>query len=150
MRGLLVIFLAGFMAMNLQQNPAGAAEPLAETCNLIHALSTGGADAGTKALVDMASHWPDDDQIKLAALIAPVLRKFEYQGGVPYLVADLDDNMQEHLVTMRIAGPGMVYLRSIYQHAQAGLGFAHIELQDKYKKIASFAFAQKPEKLSCN
>ncbi len=149
MRHLLKIFVAGLVAGALQMQPAKAAEPLEETCKLVSALTKDGGDGGTKAIVNMASHWPEADQIKLAAIMNPALQKFDYVGGDVYLVADLDDNMQEHLVTMRIKGVSMVYIRLIYQHSNSELRFAHIEFQEKFKKVASYAFAQKPEKLSC-
>ena len=99
----------------------------------------------------MASHWPDELQIGLATSVVPHFCKFDFREGAPYPVADLDEYMPERPVAMRIAGAGIpgtviMYMRLVYRQFDSGLRFAHVEVRDRYKKAASYAFTQKPER----
>ena len=99
----------------------------------------------------MASHWPDELRIGLAASVVPHFCKFDFREGAPYPVADLDEYMPECPVAMRIAGAGipdtvMLYLCFLYRQSDSGLKFAHIKVRDRYKQMAAFEFAQKPER----
>lgn len=136
--------------LNTGTTLASVSKPLASSCNLIQALISKGGDGGVSEMISQIQHWPSEERAKLRALMAPQVGKFSYLSGEVYLVADLGEFMQEHLVVLEAAAVGTAYFRIVYEKFDGELALAWITFQGAYSEISKLAFAQVPRKLNCS
>lgn len=129
--------------------PALASSTLEKSCGVIQGLVKGGGDGGAAEIMALASHWPSADREKLRGVLAPTLRRFSYTGGSVYLVTDLGDDSQEHLLTLRVKGGGVAYLRLTYENKDDSLQFYYVDFRSKLSDLLRVPFTQKPEKMEC-
>lgn len=144
-----VVIALFLLLLNAGTTLASANNALASSCNLIQALISKGGDGGVSEVISQVQHWPSDERAKLRALMVPQLRLFSSISGEVYLIADLGEYMQEHLVVIEATGIGSVYFRIVYEKFNDDLALALISFQAAYTEISKQAFAQVPRKLSC-
>lgn len=145
------VILVGLFAFALP-TPSFATDPRDQSCGLINALVNGGA-AGvleyTKST--LAAHWGEEDQNKL---VEPMLQQFaihEFVGGSAFLIADLGDDMQEHLLTLKLDGFGTFYGRIIYEKlGKDSFGMRSIMFEDDFPQVSVRPYLQKPVPLPCD
>ena len=143
---LVAVFL---LLLNSEATLASGSKTLESSCRLMQSLISKGGDGGVTEMVSQIQHWPADERGKLRAVMAPQLRQFTFVSGGVYLVADLGELMQEHLVAVEATGVGTMYFRIVYEKFGDDLALAWITFQSAYNEVSKLAFAQVPRKLSC-
>lgn len=145
------VLLAALAAFTgLFQPPSALADALSDSCALVEALKTGGAEKGVGHLEEMASAWPAENREKLRSTLLPIFGMNQYAGGNIYLVADLPDDYREHWVWLQSAQGSPVFMRLSWMRGAPGLYLTNVDLDLGFKdSLARRPLLQQPARLSC-
>ena len=142
------VTIAAFMACLFSASSVSAS-PIESSCLFLKVLGGNDASSVTAMVDEIASAWPEGNRSEASAALTNVLKELEFAGGSIWQIAKLGEDLEEHLVILRLSKGEVSSARLLYQWSPDGLALAGLDFQRQYPQIISKQFLQTPQPVEC-
>lgn len=128
---------------------AAAADPVASTCRFLDVVSGNKVDEVDALMADLGSRWVDSSRAGAIESLTTLLTQSKFAGGNVYRIAQLGEDLEEHLVVLRLERGEVAGARLLYEWTPDGLALTTMEFKRKFSEMIASQFAQQPEPVAC-
>jgi len=141
--------LALALALAAPSATTAEADPQDQSCALLTVLGDNAVLGTEVAIDDLAARWAPQTraaaQESLGALVAQNL----FAGGTAYRLARFGDDLEEHLLLLRLRGGEVAAIRLIYEWAPDGPTLTVLDFKRRYTELPPAPYSATPQPLDC-
>ncbi|MBB5519536.1 hypothetical protein [Amphiplicatus metriothermophilus] len=130
-------------------NSSAASTPLAKSCAVLDVIGTDRTDGLAPLFADLGAHWPKENREGLINRLTELLGALDFAGGNVYLLNKFGDDLEEHLVLLRLAGGEVAGMRLRYEWTPAGMKLVTVNFERKYQDYVPDVAGGSFQKLPC-
>lgn len=149
MKNISKIFAAVALGTAMLTSGPAVAGPIERSCQLLAAIGSNNAAAIESSLKDATRHWPDANRSDLINRLKELVGALKFVGGTVYRTAKLGDDIEEHLLVLRLAKGEVAGMRIRYEWGPTGMLLITINFDRKYHNYVKEPFLQTPVKIGC-
>lgn len=123
--------------------------PTQMSCLLGDVLGQNRADDVRQTLTPMTPSWPDENRDAAIEQLEGLLQAPSFAGANVYLVGKLGEDLEAHLLVMRLARGEVAGALLRYEWAPDGFILTGMDFKSDINKLIEINFLQQPELLSC-
>lgn len=128
--------------------PAVAA-PQEDSCALLDIIGGNKATEVEASLTEMADRWLTKSRIAVIEQLQQILTPAPFVGGSVYRVAKLGDDLEEHIMLLRLRPGEIVGVRLRYEWTPDGLKLTGLDLKQKIDELSVLNFGGAPVEIAC-
>ncbi|GAB4519493.1 MAG: hypothetical protein Kow00133_05270 [Amphiplicatus sp.] len=130
-------------------NSSAAATPLAKSCAMLNVIGADRTDGLAPLFAELGAHWPKKNREDLVDRLTELLGALDFAGGNVYLLNKFSDDLEEHLLLLRLAGGEVAGMRLRYEWTPEGMKLIKVNFERKYEDYVLNAAGGSFQKLSC-
>ena len=127
-----------------------SADPATDTCRLLAAIGGNDPNAVELALKDIGARWPEENVNRAIAQMKTVASGDVFVGGNAYLISKLGDDMEEHLVVLRLKAGEISAMRLRYEWTPDGLKLVNLETKRSITDILRNSYVLQSPQVDCS
>ncbi|MEM6577134.1 MAG: hypothetical protein AAF678_01460 [Pseudomonadota bacterium] len=128
---------------------AAQADPTTNTCRFLDVMGSNNVVELADTLAEIAPRFSEDRNEQAAQQLGTVLEASPFIGGSAWRVVKFGEDIEEHLVLIRLKEGEVAGARLRYEWTAQGLSMVNLEVQRKYAEFTALQFTQAPERLDC-
>lgn len=125
------------------------ANPVEFTCGLLSAIGGNNPDAVAPALEVMTSRWSEENRSTAVNRMETLAAGGVFAGGNVYRIAALGEDLEEHIVILRLKAGEVSGLRLRYEWTPDGSRLVSFEAKRQFNELMAAPAMQPPEPISC-
>ncbi len=125
------------------------AGPVGQSCQLLAAIGGNDAAAIESSLKKSITRWPEANRTSLIKRLKELVGTLKFAGGTLYRVAKLGDDIEEHLVLLRLEKGEVAGMRIRYEWGPNEMLLVSINFERVYQNYIKRPFLQTPAKIEC-
>jgi phage-related minor tail protein len=125
------------------------ATPTDLSCRFLDVLGGNKAGEVEALMADLAQAWPEGNRTEATQRLQALLGDVAFAGGSVYRMAQLGQDLEEHLVLLRLSEGELVGARLLYEWAPEGMRLTSLDFNDDYADMTATQVLQPPEPLGC-
>lgn len=129
---------------------ADAAGLSEKSCAVLDVIGADRADGLAPLFADLGAHWPKENREGLVSRLTELLGALDFAGGNVYLLNKLGDDLEEHLVLLRLSDGEVAGMRLRYEWTPEGMKLVKVNFERKYEDYLPNAAGGSFQKLSCD
>lgn len=139
---------AAALVVTLGASP-GQADPVADTCAIAQALG-GNARLEINAAIDsIAERWSPENRAAAKSRFGEFAAEGLFAGASAYRMIRFGDDLEEHLVLLRLRGGEVAAVRLIYEWTSEGPRMTVLDFKRRYSELSPAPYPAMPEAISC-
>lgn len=143
-----LIFCVAFTA-SLFATDSLKASPNKASCLFLKVLGNNDTASVRSMMEEIAYTWPEANRTEATKTLIKVLSELDFAGGFIWQIAKLGEDIEEHLVILRLAKGEVGGARLLYQWSPDGLALTGIEFERRYAELVSTQVLQTPQAVHC-
>ncbi|WP_172299986.1 hypothetical protein [Pseudoruegeria sp. HB172150] len=128
---------------------SAAAEPLEQSCRILDVVGNNRAGMVNELVEEISTRWPQSNRDGAQQNFAKLLEEQVFSGGTVYQIAKLGDDVEEHLILLRLKLGEIAGIRLLYEWSPDGMAVTNLEFKRKFVEYAERPFLQEPVALDC-
>lgn len=125
------------------------ASPGEASCLFLKVLGSNDAASVASMIDEVAPTWPEANRDDASEALVKVLNELEFVGGSAWQTAKLGQDIEEHLVLLRLSKGEVSGARLLYQWSPDGLTLTAMDFQRHYNEMISTQVLQAPKAIEC-
>lgn len=125
------------------------AAPLEDSCRVLAVIGQNNAAGVEDMMIELADRWTDENRkaatLSLKAMLAPA----PFVGGSVYRIAKIGDDLEEHLLVLRLSAGEIAGMRLLYEWTPDGLKLTSLDFKRRYGDIIAAQIMMSPEPIGC-
>lgn len=126
------------------------AAPLDSSCMVLDVIGGNKTNESSPLVSKLAPHWSAKNRDGLTEQLDKLLANLKFAGGSVYRTAILGDDLEEHLIILRLHQGEVAGMLLRYEWSPAGMKLITMEFERKYADYIDTQMLQKPKKLDCS
>lgn len=126
------------------------AAPQEDSCALLDIIGSNKTTEVETALTEMADYWLPQSRVAVIEQLQQFLTPAPFIGGSVYRVAKLGDDLEEHVMLLRLRRGEVVGVRLRYEWTSDGLKLTGLDLKDKIDELSILNFGGAPVEITCS
>ena len=125
------------------------AAPQEDTCRLLKVLGSNDGDAIPSLLSEIAPAFSAERGAEASNQLKAMLGAPIFRGGSAWLIGSMGDDLEEHLLLLRLRDGEVAGARVRYEWYADGMSIVSLEFHRNFAKYAERPFLQPPEPILC-
>lgn len=125
------------------------AGPTERSCQLLAAIGGNSPAAIEVALRDSVRHWPEANRSKLIERLQKLVGELKFAGGNVYRIAKFGDDIEEHLLVLRLAKGEVAGMRIRYEWGPKEMTMVTVKFERVYENYVKDQFLPSALKIDC-
>jgi hypothetical protein len=126
-----------------------AADPATDSCRLL-AVIGGNLAADVPSLVEeVGGLWSAENRSLAVQQLSGLASGGSFAGGSVWRIASLGDDVEEHLVILRLREGEVSGMRLRYEWTPEGLALVSLEIKRQFSELVAGPVLQPPERVAC-
>lgn len=142
-------YLAAAAACLLASLHGAWADPAQDSCHFLAVVGGNQPEGVGPLLGNIAAKWIPESRSRAVATLTDLMSKQRFAGGSVYRIARLGEDLEEHLVLLRLDGGELAGARLLYEWTPDGIRLTTLDFQRKYAEIIARPFLMAPEPIAC-
>lgn len=126
------------------------ADPVKQTCRFLDVMGGNRVGEVESMVAELAARWVPDARSAAVTQLSRLLEAGAYAGGNAYLVASMGDDLEEHLVLLRLVEGEVSGVRMRYEWTPDGLQLVAMDFKRRFEEYADTQFLRMPERIACS
>lgn len=126
------------------------AAPQEDSCTLLDIIGGNKTTEVEVALTEMADRWLTQSRVAVVEQLQQILAPAPFIGGSVYRVAKLGDDLEEHIMLLRLRRGEIVGVRLRYEWTPDGLKLTGFDLKEKIDELSVIDFGGAPVEIACS
>lgn len=127
-----------------------AANPMKDTCSMLAAIGANNPDAVESALSDIGARWQAANRTSAIQQMRTLASGNTFAGGNAYRISKLGDDVEEHIVLLRLRQGEVSAMRLRYEWTPDGLKLVSLEAKRKVTELTQNRVVIDPPLLDCS
>lgn len=128
---------------------AVAATPDEQSCRLLAVIGGNKVDEIEAAVTELAGKWTDTNRAGAVTSLKGLMAPAPFAGGSVYRIARLGDDLEEHLIILRLKEGEIAGMRMLYEWSPDGLVLTTMDFKRRYPDIIGTQILATPERIAC-
>jgi len=134
----------------LALNGKAEATPTRHSCLFLDVMGKNVSTRVPSLINEIATTWPERNRNAATETLRTVLDEITFSGGSVWRIAQLGDEIEEHLIVLRHVEGEVSGVRLLYQWSSDGLILTTMDFKRRYSEFVATPMLQTPESIECS
>lgn len=126
-----------------------SAEPIEQSCRLLDVMANNQADEVETLMTEVAARWPALNRVAAIERLQELLATAPFVDGSVYRTARLGEDLEEHLVVLRLAAGELAGARLLYEWTPTGPALTVFDFKQEFPELITGQLLPQSEPLAC-
>jgi hypothetical protein len=125
------------------------AAPVEDSCRVLAVIGQNDTAKVEEVMIELADRWTEANRTGAIETLKAMLDPAPFSGGSVYRIAKIGDDLEEHLVVLRLSEGEIAGMRLLYEWTPDGLKLTSLDFKRRYADIISAQIMMPPEPIDC-
>lgn len=129
---------------------AAFAAPADASCRVLAVIGGNDATAIAPMMTEFADRWTDANRTGAIESLTSMVTPEPFAGGAVYRIAKFGEDLEEHLIVLRLATGEVAGMRLLYEWTPDGLQLTTMDFKRRFPDMIATQILMPPEPIDCS
>lgn len=128
---------------------AAQAVPAEDSCRILSVIGQNNAAGVEDLMIDLADRWTEVNRTGAIESLKSMLEPAPFAGGSVYRIARIGEDLEEHLIILRLSAGEVAGMRLLYEWTPEGLKLTSLDFKRRFADMIATQVMMPPEPIAC-